>query len=161
MRPRNFPTVRLAQLAAFFHQHMSLFNTLLHIEEVKDLVQLFNIMPHPYWRNHFLFDKASVEQVKEVGCSLRQQIILNAFIPLLLAYGKTHCDISSTQKAMQWLTALRPEDDALVESFSSLGFRAKSIIDTQSLHELYVRNCIMKKCDACVRGKAVKKRLTN
>jgi hypothetical protein len=161
MRPRNFPTVRLAQLAAFFHQHMSLFNMLLHIKEVKDLVQLFNIMPHPYWRNHFLFDKASVEQVKEVGCSLRQQIILNAFIPLLLAYGKTHCDIASTKKAMQWLTALRPEDDALVESFSSLGFRAKSIIDTQSLHELYVRNCIMQKCDACVRGKAVKERLTN
>ena len=70
MRPRNFPTVRLAQLAAFFHQHMSLFNTLLHIEEIKDLVQLFNIMPHPYWRNHFLFDKASVEPVSYTHLTL-------------------------------------------------------------------------------------------
>ncbi len=161
MRPRNFPTVRIAQLAAFFHHHMSLFNTLLHIEEIKDLVELFNIVLHPYWSNHFLFDKISVEHVKEIGYSLRQQTILHAFIPILLGYGQTHCDVSITQKAMQWLMALKPEDDALVQSFTLLGFRAKSIIDTQSLHELYVRNCIRLKCESCVRGNAVKEGFTN
>jgi hypothetical protein len=161
MRPRNFPTIRLAQLAVFFHQHMSLFNSLLHIEEIKDLVKIFNITPHSYWHNHFVFEKASIEQVKEVGYSIRQQIILNAFIPLLMGYGQTHCDFSSVQKAKQWLTALKPEDDAMVQSFNSLGFRAKSIIDSQALHELYNRNCITLKCEDCIRGKAIKEGFTN
>jgi len=161
MRPRNFPTVRLAQLAAFFHQNMSLFKTLLNIEEIKDVFQLFNLMLDPYWDNHFLFDRVSVKQLKEVGYSFRQQTILNAFIPFLLAYGQIYCDAKCTQKAMKWLSALKPEDDALVQTFSILGFQSKSSLETQSLHELYQRNCIEGKCEICIRGKAFQLGITN
>lgn len=153
MRPRNFPTIRLAQLAAFFHQHLSLVQLLLKIDDFKEINQLFDITPHAYWQTHFLFDRKSIGLNKEIGQAVRQQIIANAFIPFLLAYAEIHKTSSFKDKAFRWLQELRPEQDALILSYSALGFRANSFLETQSLHELHLRYCLHKKCARCERGK--------
>ena len=77
----------------------------------------------------------------------------NAFIPFLLAYSETHNSSAYKEKALRWLQELRPEQDALIRMYAALGFKAHSILDTQSLHELYQSYCLHKKCSSCVRGK--------
>jgi hypothetical protein len=153
MRPRNFPTIRLAQLAAFFHRNLTLVKQLLIIEDLKEVDDLFDITTHPYWYTHFLFDRKSIDQFKEIGQSVRQQTIVNAFIPFLIAYAEINKIASCKEKALRWLDELRPEQDALIRLYSALGFKAHTILDTQSLHELYVRYCLHKKCSSCARGK--------
>lgn len=153
MRPRNFPTIRLAQLAAFFHRNLTLVKQLLIIEDLKEVDDLFDITTHPYWYTHFLFDRKSIDQFKEIGQSVRQQTIVNAFIPFLIAYAEINKIPSCKEKALRWLDELRPEQDALIRLYSALGFKAHTIFDTQSLHELYVRYCLHKKCSSCARGK--------
>jgi hypothetical protein len=155
MRPRNFPTIRLAQLAAFFHRNMSLAHILLSIENLKEINYLFDVTPHLYWHTHFLFDRKSIHQNKEIGNAVRQQILLNAFIPFLLAYAEIHNASNYEEKAMRWLKELRPENDALIRMYSTLGFGVHSILDTQSLHELYLRYCLSKKCSSCLRGNII------
>ena len=153
MRPRNFPTIRLAQLTAFFHRNLSLVHELLIIEDFREIDHFFDVALHPYWHTHFLFDRKSIDQYKEIGHTVRQQILLNAFIPFLLAYSETHNSSTYKEKALRWLQELRPEQDALIRMYAALGFKAHSILDTQSLHELYQRYCLHKKCSSCVRGK--------
>lgn len=154
MRPRNFPTIRLAQLSAFFHQNMSLFKEILAIEETKHLNRIFNVNHHPYWNTHYLFDKESVNQPKGIGCTLRNQIILNALVPFVLAYGEIQQSQAYSRIALNWLVSMKPEEDAIVHSFKALGFIVHSSLDTQSLHELFNSKCIRRDCQNCLRGRS-------
>lgn len=161
MRPRNFPTIRIAQLSAFYQLNMPLVRVLLTIEDVKEVFQLFDVLHNPYWNNHFRFDRLSVDQFKEIGYGLRQQIVLNAFIPFLMAYGERNCQNHQVQKAMQWMTQLKPEQNAIISEFSKLGFCSSSMKNTQSLLELYASMCLQNRCSECIRGKELQMRLTN
>lgn len=155
MRPRNFPTIRIAQLAAFFHAHLSLTHEILKFTDLQDIDRLFEIVIHPYWNSHFMFEKDSVEQEKIIGNGLRQQIILHAFIPFLMAYGKQQDQHMYVDRAMDWLFKLNSEQNALIHSFNSVGFKASSMFNTQALHELYLQYCLQKNCTSCPRGSQI------
>jgi hypothetical protein len=161
MRPRNFPTIRIAQLTAFYNKHMALVNVLLALDEIEDIFQIFEVAQHRYWENHFLFDRLSVNQFKEIGHGLRQQIILNAFIPFLMAYGEHHGQNNQVQKAMHWLSKLKPEQNAIISEFSRLGFCSTSMLDTQFLLELYSSKCLQNGCSECIRGRLLEIKVTN
>jgi len=161
MRPRNFPTIRIAQLCAFYNKNMALASALLTVDEIEEGFRLFDVIHNRYWDNHFLFDRLSVDQFKEIGYGLRQQIILNAFIPFLLIYGEYHDQQNQVQKAMNWMTKLKPEQNSIVSEFSKLGFCSSSMIDTQSLLELYTSRCIHHYCADCIRGKLLALKVTN
>ena len=161
MRPRNFPTIRIAQLSAFYHKHMALVKVLLMVDEIDEVFQLFDVVQNLYWKNHFLFDRLSVDQFKEIGFGLRQQIVLNAFIPFLMAYGEYHIQHNQVQKAINWMTKLKPEQNAIISEFSKIGFCSSSVLETQSLLELYASSCIYNRCSDCVRGKLLATKLTN
>lgn len=161
MRPRNFPTIRIAQLSSFYIKHLALVKMLLTVENIEDVFDFFEVAHHSYWDNHFLFDRLSVDQFKDIGYGLRQQIILNAFIPFLMAYGQYHGQNNQVQKAMHWVTKLKPEQNSIVSEFSRLGFCSSSIIDTQSLLELYNSKCLHNLCSGCARGKLLAMKITN
>lgn len=152
MRPRNFPTIRIAQLAAFYHRHLSLVNELLEITDLEDIDKLFDIVVHPYWKRHFMLDQDSPEQEKVIGNGLRHQIVLHAFVPFLLAYGRHQEMNVYVDRAMDWVFKLIPEQNSLMQSFYDVGFKAANIFDTQALHELYLQHCLQKNCNNCTRG---------
>src|SRR5690606_11192807 len=49
MRPANFPTIRIAQLAACLSYNQNFFQKLLETENVNDLRKLFKVPIHKYW----------------------------------------------------------------------------------------------------------------
>ncbi len=161
MRPRNFPTIRIAQLSAFYLKNIALVKRLLSTVDLDEVFQLFDVMHHRYWYNHFLFDRLSVDQIKEIGYGVRQQIILNAFIPFLIAYGEYNGQNNQVQKAMKWMNKLKPEQNAIISEFSRIGFYSTSINDTQSLLELYTSKCMNGHCSECIRGKLLVMKFTN
>ncbi len=52
MRPSNFPSLRLAQLAAVFSKEMDLMRTVLASKSIQELRSLFTEDPSPYWSTH-------------------------------------------------------------------------------------------------------------
>ena len=53
MRPSNFPTIRIAQLAAVYHQHQSLFSKLMNFTTLEEFYKLFNVRVHEFWETHY------------------------------------------------------------------------------------------------------------
>ena len=56
MRPANFPTVRLAQLAMLVQQSSHLFSKIKELKSSSDLATLFSVEANDYWHYHYKFD---------------------------------------------------------------------------------------------------------
>ena len=53
LRPQNFPTIRLAQLAALYTTHQKLFYQLIEQSDVKKIKDLFSVSASSFWNTHF------------------------------------------------------------------------------------------------------------
>jgi hypothetical protein len=59
LRPSNFPTVRLSQLAAMLSTSGGLFSRVLEAVDIKQIKELFEVSASAYWDDHFVFGKKS------------------------------------------------------------------------------------------------------
>ena len=59
MRPGNFPTVRLAQLAMLIHSSAHLFSKILETENIEEVKNWLNITANDYWHYHYRLDEPS------------------------------------------------------------------------------------------------------
>jgi hypothetical protein len=64
MRPGNFPTIRLAQLAALIKESAHLFSRIKEAETVVDVKKMFDVTANDYWLYHYKFDKAAAYRKK-------------------------------------------------------------------------------------------------
>ena len=158
MRPVNFPTVRLAQLAALIHQTDHLFSKLLAAGQVVELRKLFDVTANDYWHYHYRFEETTPYMPKRIGSQMIDNIIINTVIPIIFAYGKYHSDELITDKVFHWLDILAAEKNRVTTRFYACGIRSVNAFDTQALHQLKTRYCDEKKCLACAVGNALLKR---
>ena len=66
MRPQNFPTIRIAQLASLFFTHQNLFSKLISINKKEDFYDVFNFGIQEFWQTHYTFDKSSKKSTKKL-----------------------------------------------------------------------------------------------
>jgi hypothetical protein len=99
MRPANFPTIRLAQLAALIFKSTHLFSRILEMETVTQLKDLFDVTAIDYWHYHYRFDEATDYKEKNLGKSMIANIIINTVVPVLFAYGMYHKNQPAKDKA--------------------------------------------------------------
>jgi hypothetical protein len=60
LRPPNFPTIRLSQLANLYHLHQNLFSKLISTKTISEIYTIFEkVKARDYWFNHFNFGKPS------------------------------------------------------------------------------------------------------
>lgn len=59
LRPTNFPTIRLSQIARLYNEHENLFQKVINASDLDDLYAIFDISASRYWDNHFTFGKES------------------------------------------------------------------------------------------------------
>ncbi|HRH60239.1 MAG TPA: DUF2851 family protein, partial [Chitinophagaceae bacterium] len=86
MRPANFPTVRLAQLAALIQQSVHLFSKMLAAQNTNEMLQLLQVTANDYWHYHYIFDEAAEYKPKQLGRQMAQNIIINTVAPAMFAY---------------------------------------------------------------------------
>ena len=81
LRPGNFPTVRISQLAALIHRSHGLFSKIIEIESLIELKKLFKVQASEYWISHYNFNKSSKRSaLKELGESSVNMLIINILI---------------------------------------------------------------------------------
>jgi len=59
IRPPQFPSIRLAQIAAIINKEEHLFRKAMDADAISDIIKLFSVKPSEYWATHFQPDKLS------------------------------------------------------------------------------------------------------
>ncbi|MGF1636772.1 MAG: DUF2851 family protein [Cyclobacteriaceae bacterium] len=152
MRPANFPTLRLAQLATMIVKVDNIFSALLYTETVKDLCNYLEITPSDYWQNHYHFSKPSKKHIAEMGIASVEGIMINTVAPLMVAYGIFRDDNDWLEKAISLLQTVPAEKNSVVERVKSAGISPENAYDTQAMIELYRNFCVPRKCLDCQIG---------
>ncbi len=152
MRPANFPTIRLAQLAALIQQSVHLFSKIKDAENPLVIEKLLNVSANDYWHYHYKFDEATDYKEKATGRQLLEHIIINAAAPLLYAYGLYLSDDHYKQKAMQWLMQTKPEINTITKQWTSKNVTNNNALESQALIHLLHNYCDEKKCLSCAVG---------
>jgi hypothetical protein len=149
MRPGNFPTVRLAQLAMLVHTSSHLFAKIKETISVKDVKAWFDVTANDYWHYHYRLDEPSVFRKKKLGSAMIDNIIINTLAPILFAFGNYQHEPRYMNRALQWLEETTGEKNAVIEGFIKLGIENKSGYDSQGLLELKTQYCDKKRCLDC------------
>ncbi len=152
LRPVNFPALRIAQFAVVLEQCPFLFTTLTNLSSIENIAALFKITASEYWNTHYHFNKSSVFQIKRLGKSSLNNLLINTCIPFLFAWGKYTGDIEIKENALAYLSQLAPEENHLIERWKEVGITVNSAVDTQALLQLKVVHCAEKKCLTCSIG---------
>jgi hypothetical protein len=158
MRPGNFPTVRLAQLAILIHQSLHLFSKIIEIKNVDEIKKLLSVTANDYWHYHYRFDETSAFKKKNLGSQMINNIIINTIVPIVFAYGNFKNRSSYKTKALQWLEQLAPEKNSIISSWEKINVENKNAFDSQALLELKNNYCDKKRCLECAVGNALLKK---
>lgn len=157
MRPANFPTIRLAQLAMLVHQSLHLFSTIIETNELAVIAGLFAIKPNDYWLYHYRFNQPTAYREKQLGTAMFNSIVINTICPVVFAYGMYHKQEPIKNKAVNWLLATKAEQNNIVDEFKQIGIRCKNAGDSQALLELKTQYCQEKRCLECAVGNSILK----
>ncbi|CAM3607750.1 DUF2851 family protein [Flavobacterium chungbukense] len=151
LRPDNFPTIRLSQLAGLYHKYQNLFSKICHLKSLESVYELFDISASNYWLNHYQFDKESPKKAKSLSKSFLDLIVINTIIPIQFAYSATlgEPDIESL---IDFMNEVAPEKNAIIDKFISFGIKSKNAFESQTLLELKNEYCNNKSCLKCAIG---------
>jgi hypothetical protein len=155
MRPGNFPTVRMAQLAMLMHTTARLSESILRAADIRALEALFDITANDFWHYHYRFGKSSVFAPKRLGAGMIRNILINTAVPFVYAYGQWSGNAGLCARAKGWLGDLPAEKDHALQVFRDAGLQVNSSADSQALHGLYREYCTQKRCLSCAIGEMV------
>jgi hypothetical protein len=151
LRPDNFPTIRLAQLAQLISQEPQLFHKCMHIQKVSDFYQLVAIAPSVYWQSHYVFDRQSASKRKKLSKSFIDLVIINALLPFLFAFHR-YQNSDSTEQLLALASQIEPEKNVMIDKFLSFGLTCNTSYDTQALLQLKKQYCDFNRCLSCAIG---------
>ncbi|SEQ71694.1 DUF2851 family protein [Neolewinella agarilytica] len=155
LRPNNFPTVRIAQLAAMLHRTGQLFGKSLAAADGREMKNMFSISLSNYWRNHYRFGKEAAYGERRLGASAIHSLLINTIAPALVAYAHYRLDDRFRDRALALLRDLPAEDNKVLRKWNGLGFPAKNAGESQALLQLKTEFCDKSRCLECAIGRAL------
>ena len=158
MRPYNFPTFRIAQLAALYQQEVYWFEKILKTENLQTIRNTLKaIQVNRYWEEHFRFSTSTSAHTNSLSDTFINHIIINCLAPVLFAFGKFMDNEHQKSKAIEWLYETQREENNITRKFETLGLQNSSAGTSQGLLHLKKNYCEQKKCLSCAIGLAVLK----
>ncbi len=147
VRPANFPTIKIAQLAALVYKNGDMLSLM-----PQDLNLILNNLlceTSEYWHRHYRFGSHVNSAVKRMGKASVNTLLINSFAPFLyFKYLKT--DEARYLDLLYKLLNLLPfESNRDTRELESLQFENKSAWDSQGLKQLKTHFCDENKCLHC------------
>lgn len=152
MRPANFPTIRIAQLAALVANHSNLFSLFTDYSSILKLKKSLEVIQSGYWIKHYNFGSQANTVSGKFGMSSIENVLINTVAPLLFAYGVHKDQVELKEKAMELLASVKPESNSITKKWEAQGIESKSAFDSQALIEIYNEYCLKKRCLNCAIG---------
>jgi len=151
LRPYNFPTIRLSQIANLYHRHPALFTLVIESSTLESLRSLLQAHAGPYWDIHFNFGKPTLPSPKKMSRYFTDLIILNAVLPIRLSY-ETNKGCLNIDRLTLWAKEIKAEKNKIVHLFQTHGIAAYNAYDSQAILELHQQYCAKNKCLQCAVG---------
>ena len=152
LRPHNFPTIRLSQLAFLFANNKNLFEALNSSSTIEGIFSILNCETSEYWKTHYNFGKSTTEKEKKTTASFLKTVVLNAIFILRFLYQKSINSDNASGEIIQMLETLGPEKNSIVDRFKSKGLNVLSSLQSQALLTLKKRYCSVNRCLQCPIG---------
>lgn len=128
-RPKNFPHVRILQIAELYHSGKTQMSALTEAKDVKEMHRILGI--------------------GGTSAKSRNLLIINTIVPLLYAYGTHRSDEKLIQKAITLLEELPAEDNYILRQWKACGLSVETAADSQALIQLKHEYCDRKDCLRC------------
>ncbi|RZS93079.1 DUF2851 family protein [Aquimarina brevivitae] len=148
LRPSNFPTVRLVQLAALYATKPSLFSAVTKAKSLLELMNLLDVKPNSFWETHYSLTKTSKKKSKRLSKSFKELLIINTLLPIRFAYQK-YTNEAAEDKAVALITSLSAEDNAIVKRFKKEKITIKNAMESQAVIQLFTKYCSNNRCLQC------------
>lgn len=156
LRPANFPTIRISQLANLLNNETRLFAKIISINSLAEVEKLFKVCSSDYWEEHYQFGiLAEKSNAKQVGKTLINSLIINVVVPFMFVYGKQKQDEKLMDKAINFLENVKAEKNSIIDKWNKLNVNSNNAMHSQALIELKNNYCSQKKCLNCNIGSKI------
>jgi hypothetical protein len=155
LRPSNFPTVRLSQLAAMLSISGGLFSKVIEADDVGKIRKLFEVQASGYWEDHYVFGRKSRKVIKNAGSQAADILFINAVIPVMFVYGQSRDSQEIIDRALSFLENISPEENIIISEWKKAGIKAESAFYSQALIQLRNEYCKKRKCLDCRIGNKI------
>jgi hypothetical protein len=150
LRPRNFPSLRIAQFAALICKSNHLFSKINDEDDIHNLFKLFRDIPlNSYWDTHYRFGKECHQTTSSLGDESINNILINSVAVFKFAFGFMHGDNEHMSKAINLLEKIGPENNAFINRFKQMNWIPENAAQSQALLQLKKTYCDQKKCLSC------------
>lgn len=154
-RPANFPNVRLAQFSALIFRSSHLLSKVLEAQSVRELAELYHVEPDDKIDPSAFMPSESTVKQTALGEDAIELLLINTVLPVLFLYGRRNAREELCERALQFYSELKPEDNTITRFWRSMGMRIDSSFDSQSLIELKNNYCSQLRCLNCIIGKEI------
>lgn len=150
LRPSNFPTIRLSQLAHLYSRETSLFSKCIEAKNINDIYKIFDsITASEYWDVRFNFGKNPGRfRKKNLTKDFVDIIILNTIIPIKYDYYKNFNE-DITDEILNLYENIKPENNITIQKWKNINMNIKSALESQSLLFWHESSCKIKNCLNC------------
>jgi hypothetical protein len=147
LRPANYPTIRLSQLARLYHRTPLLLGEILTSNDLSKWSDLFDVKAAVYWDTHHLFDKKADTREKGITTTFLNLIIINCILPIKFAYHK-HQGNTDLEFLLDIAKDIPAEKNTIVAGFKQL-IPIKNALQSQAVLQLKPTLCDLNKCLQC------------
>ena len=138
-RPKNFPFMRILQIAELYHSGKTQMSKLLEAKSIEELQGCLT--------------------VKGTTANSRRLLIINTVVPLLFAYGRHIGDEDICMRAIRLLEELPAENNYILRQWQACGLTFSTAADSQALIQLKRQYCDRIDCLRCRFGYEYLKRI--
>jgi Protein of unknown function (DUF2851) len=154
MRPANFPTIRLAQLAVLLVSRPHMFQSIVEVP-IERATAFFRVGQSEFWQSHYHFNKVAKNAIKGMGEQSSRLLSINVAAVLLVAYGNYTSNEIYIEKAVSFLEAQKPENNVITRQWHKLDVTINNAAESQGAIELFNNYCKGRKCFQCNIGSQI------
>lgn len=148
MRPSNFPTIRLSQLAQLYYKNVSLFSKCMATQRKRHFYKIFGVLASDFWNTHYSFTKTSPFQKKSIGTMFIDHLLINTIIPLKFLYASSQAKDVLTE-ITDLARSIKSEKNKVINNFNRLKINTMNALESQAAIQLFEHYCVKNNCLNC------------
>ena len=149
IHPPSYPTMRIAQWAAFMNKNANAITDFLKVQSLKKLMDMFSCKPSPYWNEHYTFIAKTKNAKMNVGKGFINIILINSFFPFAFVYSRERLNSQLNDWILDMLEEMPAEKNSILKEWSVAGIIPQNAFQSQALIHLYENYCKPRFCLRC------------
>jgi len=158
LRPPNFPTIRISQIASLYSQRTHLFSNIIAATSKEEFYELFAVKASEYWDTHYNLGVTSAKRTKKLTKKFIDLLLINTVLPIKFCYAKQQGK-DDVEALLKLARSISEEENTIVKKFNSLRPVATQALESQALLQLKSNYCDLNRCLQCSIGNKVLKQM--